>query len=70
MKVTALIPDDLINDVKRLSGARNITESLLIALNEWTSQQKLKSLQEKVARKPLRFQEGFSADRARRINRN
>lgn len=69
MKVTALIPDQLIDDVKRLSGGGNITESLLIALNDWTSQQKLKALRERVARKPLRFQKGFTAERARRINR-
>lgn len=35
MKVTALIPDELIEKVKAKSGGKNITESLIIALNEW-----------------------------------
>gem|GEM_PF-296975 len=70
MKVTALIPDDLIKDVKQLSGAKNITESLLIALGEWTTQQKLKALRQKVSHKPLRFQDGFTAEGIRRLNRN
>lgn len=70
MKVTALIPDELIKDVKQLSGAKNITEALIFALNEWTALQKLKSLQAKVAQKPLRFQDGFGAERIRKINRH
>ncbi len=37
MKVTALIPDDIIKEVKDLSGGKNITESLIIALNECIS---------------------------------
>lgn len=69
MKVTALIPDDLINDLKRLSGGKNITESLIIALSDWTNRQKLKALRERVARKPLRFQKGFKAEIARQTNR-
>ena len=69
MKITALMPDDLIQNVKRLSGGRNVTESLLIALNDWTNQQKLKSLRERIARKPLRFKPGFTAGRARSANR-
>lgn len=70
MKVTAWIPDDLIKDVKRLSGSKNITESLLIALSEWTTQKKLKVLRRKVSRKPLRFQDGFKAERIWQLNRN
>ena len=47
MKVTALIPDDLIADVKQL------TDSLIKALSEWVSIQKIKSLNTQVARTPL-----------------
>ena len=32
IKVTALIPDDLINNVVKLSKGKNITDSLSIAL--------------------------------------
>ncbi len=37
MKVTALIPDELIEDVKRLSGGKNITESLIIAIKHYVT---------------------------------
>ena len=43
MKVTALIPDDLITDVKQLTQGKNITDSLIKALSEWVSIQKIKS---------------------------
>jgi len=69
MKVTALIPDDLVADVRELSSGKNITESLIIALKEWLSIQKLKKLREKVKKNPLSFQEGFSADSVRTLNR-
>ena len=32
MKVTALIPEDIIAETKKFTGGKNITESLLIAL--------------------------------------
>jgi hypothetical protein len=42
MKVTVLLPDDLIKNVQELTHGKNITDSLLIALKEWSSVQKLK----------------------------
>jgi hypothetical protein len=70
MKVTALIPDDLVTEVKDLSHGKNITESLVIALQEWSSIQKLKSLNERVRRRPLAFRKGFSAQKIRALNRH
>ena len=55
MKVTAILPDELIDSVKNYSHGKNITESLKIALNEWVSQQKVKSLVEKVKSNPLKL---------------
>ena len=69
MKVTALIPDDLVSDVKQLTQGKNITESLIKALSEWVSIQKIKTLNTKVAKNPLIFQDGFSASSARKISR-
>jgi len=63
MKVTALIPDELIADVKQL------TDSLIKALSEWVSIQKIKSLNIQVARTPLVFKEGFSSSSVRKIKR-
>ena len=42
MKVTALIPDELVQEVRELTQGKNITESLTIALNQWVDNQKLK----------------------------
>ncbi|MCF6289109.1 MAG: hypothetical protein L3J53_07750 [Proteobacteria bacterium] len=42
MKVTALIPDELVEEVKLFTQGKNITESLTIALNEWVENQKTK----------------------------
>lgn len=42
MKVTALIPDELVQEVRELTQGKNITESLTIALNQWVHNQKLK----------------------------
>lgn len=69
MKVTALLPDNLINEVKQYSGAKNITESLVVALNEWLSLKKVKELNILIKNQPLHFSNGFSAPKAREINR-
>lgn len=69
MKVTAFIPDNLISEVKTLSSGKNITESLIIALEEWISIKKLKTLNSKVKRSPLSFRQGFSASKIRKVNR-
>ena len=69
MKVTALIPDDIIKEVKRYAKSRTLTESLILALNEWISLKKIKELNQAIAHEPMQFQEGFSAKDVRSINR-
>ena len=69
MKVTALIPDALVHEVKTLTHAKTITESLIIAMQEWVSLQKLRALNQKVKKSPLHFQDHFSADKVRELNR-
>lgn len=70
MKVTALIPEDLINEVRKFTGGKNITESLIIALKSYLSQRKVDYLINKVQEQPLQFNEDFSAYGIRKINRN
>lgn len=70
MKVTALIPEDLINEVRKVTGGKNITESLIIALKSYLSQRKVDNLIDKVQEQPLQFYEDFSAYGIRKINRN
>lgn len=69
MKVTALIDDDLIKEVKSLSGGKNITDSLLVALNYYVSQKKLQKAMDEIENEPLEFQEDF-VKYHRKKNRN
>ncbi len=69
MKVTALMDDQLIDDVRTFSGGRNITESMVIALTDWLRIQKIKELNRKLDAEPLQFQDGFSAEKVRKLNR-
>jgi hypothetical protein len=69
MKITALVPEELIDEVKKYSGGKNITESLIIALNDYINRQKIKKSIQKVKKGPLEFNSEFTADRVRRLNR-
>jgi hypothetical protein len=69
MKVTALLPEEMINEVRKFSGGKNITESLQIALNDYLHRQKLKKAMKKLKQNPLEFTKDFSAENIRRINR-
>ncbi len=69
MKVTALISDELIKRVQQVSGGKNITESLIIALEEYTKQKEISYLMDEVNDKSLQFNEK-TATYIRKINRN
>lgn len=69
MKVTALIPDELLKEVKTLTAGKNTTEAMIIAMQEWVSIKRLRSLNEKAAKEPFEFKEEFSADKVRELNR-
>ena len=70
MKVTAIIPDNLISEVKQLSKGKNITDSLLIALNEWVDLKNISKLNLHVKKHPLQFQSKYTAEKIREINRS
>ena len=69
MKVTALIPDDIVLEVKLHAGGSSLTESLILALSEWLSLKKIKALNEEVKAEPLEFKDNFSAKGVRDLNR-
>lgn len=69
MKVTALIPDKLIQEVSEEAKGRTLTESLMIALQEWIALRKIGSLNQQIKAKPLEFQKGFTAEKVRVLNR-
>ena len=70
MKVTAIIPDALVNDVQRLARRKNLTESIVFALREWADLQRVRALNQKVEERPFRFREGFSSAAAREASRS
>jgi hypothetical protein len=70
MKVTVTLPDDLIDEVRRYSKGKNITESLLIALKDWLALQKIKELNQNIKKEAIKFKEDFSADKVRSANRS
>ncbi len=70
MKVTALISDVLIQDVKKLSSGKNITESLTIALQEWVALKNTENLNKALEKSPLTFKKSFSAAKVRQVNRS
>jgi len=69
MKVTAIIPDKLVDEVKEFTRGKNITQSLITALQEWVELRHIKELNRSIAQEPLEFQEGFSGRSIREINR-
>lgn len=69
MKVTALLPEDLIKEVRKASGGKNITESLRIALEDYISRQRLRKSRQRMKEKPLQFIENFTAGSVRSKNR-
>ena len=69
MKVTALIPDNIVDDVKIFAKGKNLTESLIIALKEWISLKKIHELNSTIENSPLKFKDGLSSTYIRNINR-
>ena len=67
MKVTALIPDELVKEVQSLSNAKNITEAMIVALNSYVSLERLKAMGEAICKKPLKFK--YTAQEIRDLNR-
>jgi UDP-glucose 4-epimerase len=70
MKVTALINDELIEQVRKISGGKNITESIVIALKYYLNNQKIYNIIEEIDKEPLKFDEDFTAYNTRKINRD
>jgi len=69
MKVTALIPDQIILDVKQRTKSKTITGALTIALEDWLTTQKLQALNKKLEKSPLQFRQGVNAEKIRNLNR-
>ena len=53
MKVTAIIPDELVKEAQSISNAKSITEAMIIALNTYVSIEKFKIMGETIQESPL-----------------
>jgi hypothetical protein len=69
MKVTAIIPDDIIQDVQRFTEGKNITDSLIKALNDWLYAKRIEKLNNELSKNPVRFNDGFTAKDIRERNK-
>ena len=67
MKVTAIIADDLINNVKAYTHSSTITEAITIALKDWVDINNIKELNKKIARNPIYIENG---QQIREMNRS
>ena len=65
MKITALIPDEIINDIQEYTEGKNITDSLIKALSDWLYIKRIQKLNNDVRKEPLQFIDGFNAETLR-----
>jgi hypothetical protein len=68
MKVTAIIPDEIIKDVQTYTQGKNITDSLIKALQDWLYKKRIEKLNREIGKKPLQFVDGFSAEKIRKLS--
>jgi hypothetical protein len=67
MKVTAIIADDLINNVKAYTRSSTITEAITIALKDWVDIFNIRELNKKIIQNPICIDNGHQI---REINRS
>jgi len=67
MKVTAIISDELINNVKAYTRSSTVTEAITIALKDWVDTNNIKELNKKIIENPIEIKNGQGI---REINRN
>jgi hypothetical protein len=68
MKVTAIIPDEILADVQEYTEGKNITDSLIKALNDWLYIKRIQKLNCELKKEPLKFSDGFNAEKVRNLS--
>jgi hypothetical protein len=66
MKVTAIIEDTLVNNVKEFTHSSTVTEAITIALKDWIDIYCIKELNRQISQKPIHINTG---EKIRQINR-
>jgi len=67
MKVTAIIDDDLVNNVKIYTRSSTVTEAITIALKDWVDMYNIKKLNQSISESPIFINNG---NKIRKINRS
>jgi len=67
MKVTAIIDDDLVNNVKVFTQSSTVTEAITIALKDWLDIYKIKELNKNLSNNPIFIENG---QKIREMNRS
>ena len=67
MKVTAIIDDELINNVRACTKSSTITEAITIALKDWLDTYYIKELNQKISQNPIFIEDG---PKIREVNRS
>jgi len=67
MKVTAIIADDLVNNVKTYTRSSTVTEAITIALKDWVDIFNIRELNKKIIQNPISIDNGHQI---REINRS
>ena len=67
MKVTAIIADDLVNNVKAYTRSSTVTEAITIALKDWLDVHNIKELNKQISQNPIYINNG---QQIREINRS
>jgi predicted DNA-binding protein (UPF0278 family) len=70
MEITTSIPDKLVSELRHYAQGKNLTESLINAIEEWLSMRKIRELNYKIENKPFEFSRYFSAEAVRSMNRD
>ncbi len=65
MKITTILSDEIISEVKRFAKGKNLTDSLTIALTEWVAVKKIRSLNHLIKNSPLLFKDDFFSETIR-----
>ena len=67
MKVTAIIDDDLVNNVKLNTQSSTVTEAITIALKDWLNIYNIRELNKNLSENPIFIENG---QKIREINRS
>jgi hypothetical protein len=68
MKVTAIIPDEIVTDVQEYTKGKNVTESIIKALSDWLYIKRIQRLNSELKKEPLQFTDGFNTETLREQN--